>query len=596
ATDDQKCVAKDLLIGWLSVLNKTSVRILEVRKNASEIKKGAEDVKSTAQTLLAKAKDAQSKLEENSGEAQAFKKVVDDINSAVVQADESVHKATGAEVQADNATTNVRYGYGAISRVAWYSSKSGYLNEKLTYEVAKETVEKIKIEPRKCHNVNNVSKTLSDYAEKLNDDTTNLTDWKMAMLKMIQTTYNTTQNNKSTCLAIFTANPDRVRQVMDTVKSMSGTLIVVMKNIDEALLTMKNAEANITAANQSMESMVMTMLNSLKQNGTALCDMLQRHEAVWSKLNKTKQTLKDVSQRAGNASASADKTKSAITASAKLVHGASKAVKTLSQPGGLFAQNGLAISNDVAAAMENMKKAGEASEQAVQSSGEVSLVVRSTEREMSTGYKKLEELGNNLRQRLREINITTSSVSASECSNKLSELLDGTHTEALRFATKLNVGELLKANETLRGLEAQAEKISNNATSINGKLEVAARNLKEATELDRSAAAAAEAAVAEALKHLMGRTCTIANKLRVLQNNLTLLNTDARSMKKSVSEEEAQAIAALKDADGSSDMSPHVEEGFALAVRMTALLDRELERSSAQIEKVTASHAAWKLK
>ncbi|KAH8605796.1 hypothetical protein ERJ75_001579100 [Trypanosoma vivax] len=90
----------------------------------------------------------------------------------------------------------------------------------------------------------------------------------------------------------------------------------------------------------------------------------------------------------------------------------------------------------------------------------------------------------------------------------------------------------------------------------------------------------------------MGRMCTIANKLRVLQNNLTLLNTDARSMKKSVSEEEARAATALKNADGSSDMSPHVEEGFALAVRMTALLDRELERSSAQIEKVTASHAA----
>ncbi|CCD19572.1 hypothetical protein, conserved in T. vivax [Trypanosoma vivax Y486] len=446
-----------------------------------------------------------------------------------------------------------------------------------------------------CSEVKNYSKMLFDYAEKINDCTVNLKTWKKEILKTIDTTYYNTQNNKTTCVDIFN-DQGKLVYLKNTVSGALERLIVMVKQVNASIRLSDKARAKITEANQSMDSMATTMLTSLKQNGTALCDMLQRHEAVWSKLNKTNESLEVTSQRAGNVSASADKTKSAITASGKLVDGASKAVKALSQPGGLFAPNVLGISNNVTVAMENMKNANDALNRGVQLSGEVSSVVAKAKGEMDDEYKVLNDVLKILQERLKDINITTSSVSASECSSKLSELLDGTHTEALRFANRLNVGELLKADETLRGLEAQAEKISINVTSINGKLEVAARNLKEATELDRSAAAAAEAAVAEALKHLMGRTCTIANKLRVLQNNLTLLNTDARSMKKSVSEEEAQAIAALKDADGSSDMSPHVEEGFAPAVRMTALLDRELERSSAQIEKVTASHAAWKLK
>ncbi|KAH8603565.1 hypothetical protein ERJ75_001808300 [Trypanosoma vivax] len=75
-----------------------------------------------------------------------------------------------------------------------------------------------------------------------------------------------------------------------------------------------------------------------------------------------------------------------------------------------------------------------------------------------------------------------------------------------------------------------------------------------------------------------------------------LLNADAKSVKKSVSWDETQYIAALKSLSGSSDMSPCVEKGFAFAVRMTTLLDRELERSKTQIEKVTASYATAKLR
>ncbi|KAH8608811.1 hypothetical protein ERJ75_001247000 [Trypanosoma vivax] len=42
-------------------------------------------------------------------------------------------------------------------------------------------------------------------------------------------------------------------------------------------------------------------------------------------------------------------------------------------------------------------------------------------------------------------------------------------------------------------------------------------------------------------------------------------------------------------------MSPYVEEGFTVALRMATLLDRELQRSNAQFGKVTADYTAGKL-
>ncbi|KAH8603593.1 hypothetical protein ERJ75_001803900 [Trypanosoma vivax] len=151
-------------------------------------------------------------------------------------------------------------------------------------------------------------------------------------------------------------------------------------------------------------------------------------------------------------------------------------------------------------------------------------------------------------------------------------------------------------NRALAGLEILAEEVDRNVSSISANLEVITENSDNAGMLGRAAKTAAEAAVINVLSHFMSRLRATADKLRVLQNNLMLLNANARSVKKSVSWDETQYIAALKSLSGSSDMSPYVEKGLAFAVRMTTLLDRELERSKTQIEKVTASYATAKLR
>ncbi|KAH8603813.1 hypothetical protein ERJ75_001783800 [Trypanosoma vivax] len=93
----------------------------------------------------------------------------------------------------------------------------------------------------------------------------------------------------------------------------------------------------------------------------------------------------------------------------------------------------------------------------------------------------------------------------------------------------------------------------------------------------------------------MSELCATATELRVTRKNLALLSANATSIKKSVSEE-AQAIATLKKHSDSPDMSPYVEEGFTVAVRMTVLLEKELQRTNARLEMMTASRATMKLK
>ncbi|CCD19795.1 hypothetical protein, conserved in T. vivax, partial [Trypanosoma vivax Y486] len=196
---------------------------------------------------------------------------------------------------------------------------------------------------------------------------------------------------------------------------------------------------------------------------------------------------------------------------------------------------------------------------------------------------------------LEEINITTSTVKFCKSSDELSSLFLDVDADAIRYVAKLKTDEFLKTNRTLAGLWALAEEVDKNASSISANLEVITKNSDNAGKLGRAAKTAAEAAVTNVLRHLMSRLCATADRLRMLQNNLMLLNADARSMRKSVSWDETQYIAVLKNVSGSSDMSPYVEKGFAFAVRMTALLDRELEGSKTRIEKVTARYGTAKL-
>ncbi|CCD19769.1 hypothetical protein, conserved in T. vivax [Trypanosoma vivax Y486] len=246
--------------------------------------------------------------------------------------------------------------------------------------------------------------------------------------------------------------------------------------------------------------------------------------------------------------------------------------------------------------MENMKGARESAEHAVQLSAEVNLSAKFTEKEIESEYEKLKVVESDLRKRLSEISGKISNVKTSDCNDKLLGFFTELSVDALLYASKLNKNELLKANETLRDLEARAEEINKNVSSISRDLGVAVQNLKNVNELMRSSSVAAEAVVADVLKHLMGSLCATAAELRVTRKNLTLLSANATNIKKSVSEEEAQAIAASKNASGSPDMSPYVEEGFTVAVRVTVLLEKELQRANARLEMMTASRAAMKLK
>ncbi|CCD20401.1 hypothetical protein ERJ75_000159300 [Trypanosoma vivax] len=594
ASDTQKCTTKDLIWGWLHVVNKIYERLSEVRKNATEIAKGVVELRKEANTALANATKLLNELDSNHEEYRRAKEVMKNISDATAWADESERNATEAADAANITEDFIRDGYGAISLVVWYFRGGNYVQE-LKYDALSAKIGEIAISKENaCARVHSVSGVLIDHAEKLHDEKTSLTEWKTGMLEAIKTTYNDTQSNKTTCLGVFNDH-EKVGQVTAAVGKLSEQLIVKVKHLNAALQQREKARENIAAANNDMNTMTTNMLNSLKKNGAGLCGMVRRHEAVLSKLDETKRLLDEVSKRVSSTSSTAAGIERNTAATNKLAQEALKKVDSWYKSIYFFDSTESPSSRSIIAATKALKNSREASERVMHLCGEASLRVKFAEDEINSIYQKLKDVGNDLKQRLEEINIGVEDVSASECNNKLSKLLTGTHTDALRFATRLNVNEMLKAKKTLAGLEALGEKINKNVSFISENLETITKSSENASKLERSAAAAAEVVVINFLSHLMSNLCATTNKLRVLQSNLMLLSADARTMKKSISDEKANAIAALKNVSGSPSMSPYVEAGFTFAGRMAVLLDRELEHSKKQLEKVAADYVAANL-
>ncbi|CCD21055.1 hypothetical protein, conserved in T. vivax [Trypanosoma vivax Y486] len=344
-----------------------------------------------------------------------------------------------------------------------------------------------------------------------------------------------------------------------------------------------------------METMTASMMNFLERNGAELCDMLRQREALWTKLNETKQRLKGVSQGASTTLVSTAKIKGATADTDELVRDALKEVEGLSKFSVFSASTESLSSRSVTLAREAMENAMKASEQAAKLSDRTKSRFAFVDEEVESEYEKLKGLENNLRKLSKEAHIDISGGNTNECNGKLVNKLETSTKDLLRSAAKLNTSKLLEANRTLGRLAELVVQINTNVDSISTDVELASRKLKSAREFGHSATMAAESAVTEALEQLMNKLCATAAELRVLRSNWALLSATATNIKKRVSEEEAHAIAVLKTVRGSSDMSPYVEEGFTVAVRMATLLDRELQRSNAQFGKVTADYTAGKL-
>ncbi|KAH8609117.1 hypothetical protein ERJ75_001246900 [Trypanosoma vivax] len=512
ANDVQKCVAIDLLWGWLHVVNKTSERLLEVRQNATKIEKGAEELRKEAKAALRNATEILAELNKESDDARTVSEVMKNIRDAIVWANESERNASLAVDATRVAETLARDGYGAVSLGARYFKGWNSVQE-LKYDALKTKIGEITISKANgCAEVHNVSGVLTDYAEKLNGIATNLTEWKVKMTEIIKTTYNSTQSNKSTCLSLF--NHEKVEQVTAAVANLSERLIVAVKQVNTSLLAREKA-----AANKNMETMTASMMNFLESNGAELCDMLRQREALWTKLSETKQRLKEESQGASTTLVSTAKIKGTTADTDELVRDALKEVEGLSKFSVFSASTESLSSRSVTLAREAMENAMKASEQAAKLSDRTKSRFAFVDEEVESEHEKLKGLENKLKKLSKEAHIDISGGNTNECNGKLVNKLETSTKDLLRSAARLNTSKLLEANRTLGRLAELVVQNNTNVDSISTDVELASRKLKNTREFGHSATMAAESAVTEALEQLMNKLCATAAELRVLRSN-----------------------------------------------------------------------------
>ncbi|CCD21723.1 hypothetical protein ERJ75_000411400 [Trypanosoma vivax] len=183
-SDDDKCVAKDILWGWLNVTNKCNVRALEVLKNVTELRKRGKEVETEADKVIAEYKDLLGAVGIRAEGYVTFniKKAFEKAQNAIAQVKKSYTNASTAEQAANNSKEGVFNSFDAIIRAS--RVVSGYsCSTAVNYTGTKEVLEMNKTESCNDTAKYNVSARLSSYAEQL-DEAKNLTEWKEGLVNL----------------------------------------------------------------------------------------------------------------------------------------------------------------------------------------------------------------------------------------------------------------------------------------------------------------------------------------------------------------------------------------------------------------------------
>ncbi|CCD18985.1 hypothetical protein ERJ75_000611300 [Trypanosoma vivax] len=266
--DDDKCVGKDILWGWLNVTNKCDVRALEVLKNVTELRQSAKEVEVKAKEAIGECNKLLNSIKTvDPGHITSnIEKAIKDAEDAIMRVNNASVNASAAEKSAKSLLDDeVVSSYSSIILAS--TVISGYsCSTTVNYTGTKEMVEKIKTD--KCNNTEkyNVSARLSSYAEKL-DEIENLTEWKDEMVKLVYKTHEEVMSYPHK-KRLWTINNDKVKEVKEAIKNLTDKLVVAIEmfkainvSVDEASKTVKNTVSDMEAINK-------TMLSSLEGNGT----------------------------------------------------------------------------------------------------------------------------------------------------------------------------------------------------------------------------------------------------------------------------------------------------------------------------------------
>ncbi|CCD19145.1 hypothetical protein, conserved in T. vivax [Trypanosoma vivax Y486] len=573
ATPKQKCAAKDVLRGWLIVVNKTYVRAEGVVQNATQVEERARRFRADASAALAAAQKVLKASKLFSVGTAQVEKSIREISRSMELVNMSVKEATNATAAAKQSKESVIFGLNSIALATKVIVKY-YSGVYLSVSNVSELVERIDSKGRECSS-GNFSVQLKDQAEKL--DVTSVTEWKEEMVSMVNKTYDTFKKNMSAFHWTF-RDGEKQEDVLNAIRNATERLIVAVDSFDaaskaesEALEVFRNVTNEIQRANQ-------TLLNSFRQNVSGLCSFLERRAKLRGRLvhqiERQEKLVPEVKGAVKNTGLIHANTSSSVA----LVRGARSSVESLNHAGYHVAISGWLKSRDVTSATQSSEEAAEAAQLAVRVARAANASVMEAACEATVITRGLEDVKEGLTRRLNETKLSITNLMFSECNSSLHDLLARSWEDALNSSMQLNVTALLEANKTLNVLEAQVTAHDNKLEDVDRSVKAAVGGAENATRLSREAVMAVQDAVAEAVSRVMRVLCAVVTKLRALRGRLMLLDGFARDTKDNVSALVVLSETTRHKMDDATERMPDATEYFGPAEVELMLMAKAVAR------------------
>ncbi|KAH8614560.1 hypothetical protein ERJ75_000676000 [Trypanosoma vivax] len=194
--EDEKVIKRasvTVLWGWLNVTNKIGPRIGRVLEDVTSLKKNVTSLKVEADVALSSAKKVLGMVEGHSALG-AVTRAIKTIMGAIRHAEECNRHAYKAESEANASNEHCSTSFGCILPAVSVTVSHHPVTACMYWEIAKR-LRQLSAENDHCPGECTVSKTMSKYADDLEGDLLNLSEWKTAV-KSLEETYNETIRNK----------------------------------------------------------------------------------------------------------------------------------------------------------------------------------------------------------------------------------------------------------------------------------------------------------------------------------------------------------------------------------------------------------------
>ncbi|CCD21092.1 hypothetical protein, conserved in T. vivax, partial [Trypanosoma vivax Y486] len=204
-----------------------------------------------------------------------------------------------------------------------------------------------------------------------------------------------------------------------------------------------------------------------------------------------------------------------------------------------------------------------------------------------------------LMKHLNETGISISSLTAEACDKGLSELLNGSLVVAFGRAAGLNSSGVVKAQEALKKLKAEAALVNAKLDYINGSLQQAEKAVQDVDQDDETVVSTLKNSIVEAVSGAMKDLCETMKELYTLRLDSTSLNEEAEGILANVSVLAGLSNVTRNKMNEAVKTVPDAAEYFGVANRELAVFARatnKIEKLHSTVQSETRSFLEEQMK